>query len=313
MQGSTQDISLFASSNAGTARLVGYLIFAVFLMVMDYRHHYLVSLRDKLQLLSDPVYWVAALPARTIRSARGALSDRETLLKDNAALREQLLFAHARLARLAAVQGQNNRLRNLLDVKTKLNLKAQLAELVEVDLDPFRHLIMLDSGRKQNIRKGQAVIDAYGVLGQVLDVFPDKSSVILITDPSHAVPVRIARTGLRTIAYGTGDPNSLRLPHVPFSADIRVDDELVTSGLGGRFPAGLPVGIVKTVTQDDSATFAVAIAAPIAGISRSSEVLVLHDFSETLRPDAAAERDFIGPPEALPIVHPPEFPVADQP
>jgi rod shape-determining protein MreC len=138
---------------------------------------------------------------------------------------------------------------------------------------------------------------------------PDRAELILLTDPSHALPVRVVRTGLRTIAYGTGDVATLRLPHIPFSADIRAGDELVTSGLGGNFPAGLPVGVVRQVTPDDSATFVLALATPSAGLSRSGEVLVLHDVREPLSDSAGKAFEFTGPPEALPVTAPPVAPM----
>jgi rod shape-determining protein MreC len=301
---STDSAPLFAEGHTSTLRLSGYLILAAVMMVADYRGRYLDAVRRAAESLIGPVYWLAAAPSRTYATVRGVVADREVLSADNRRLREQLLLAEARLARLAAVQDQNGELRELLDARTKLGLKAQLAELIDVDLDPFRHRILLDVGARDGIRVGQAVIDSRGVMGQVVAVHPERAEMILLTDASHAIPVRVARSGLRTIAYGTGDIDTLRLPHIPFSADIRVGDELLTSGLGGNFPAGLSVGTVRQVTPDDSATFVLAVASPSAGMSRSGEVLVLHDERERLNEPGGDEIDFVGPPEALSAARP---------
>lgn len=289
---------LFADADSSTLGLVGWVIVAVVLMVADHRGQFLDAIRRQAATLAGPVYWLAAAPARGARAMHDIVVDRELLADENARLNEQLLLAQARLARLAAVADQNERLRDLLDARTRLGLKAQLGEMIDVDLEPFRHRILLDLGAGEGIASGQAVMDARGVLGQVVEVLRDRSLVILITDPGHAIPVRVARTGLNAIAYGSGEIESLSLPHIPFSAGVRVGDELVTSGIGGGFPAGLPVGTIRQVEPDDSATFVRAIASPAAAMARSGEVLVLHD--ERLRlgeGDAAIE--FVGPPEAL--------------
>jgi len=291
---------LFAEGASGTLRLIAYLAAALALMVADHRGHYLDQVRSFGGILAGPIYWVAAAPARAVGAVYGAVIERRELGRANTLLREQLLLAEARLSRLAAVQDQNTRLRELLQTRSRLGLKVQLAELVDVDLDPFRHRLVLDAGSKVGVRAGQAVMDAYGVMGQILEVSPERSVVILITDASHALPVRVVRTGLRTIAYGSGDITQLKLPHIPFSADLKPGDRLVTSGVGGQFPAGLPVGVVKTVTPDDSATFALALATPSAGLTRSGEVLLLHEERGALAPAAPVE-DFVGPPEAMPV------------
>ena len=293
-------IPLFAEGAAGTLRLAVYLVLAVLAMVADYRGQYIERVRELAAGLAGPVYWLASAPVRLVRAGYGAASDRSALRDDNRTLRERLMLAEARLSRLAAVQDENVRLRALLDARTRLGLKAQLGELIDVDLDPFRHRLLIGLGANDGVREGQAVMDAHGVLGQILEVQPERSTLVLITDASHALPVRVVRTGLRTIAYGSGDTGTLTLPHIPFRADVRPGDVLVTSGIGGHFPAGLPAGVVREVTPDDVATFAIATATPAAHLARSGEVLVLHDEREHL-PPAPRELDFVGPPEALPV------------
>lgn len=301
---SNERAPLFAEGAAGTLRLAVYLMLAALSMVADYRGRYLERVRDVAAAMAGPVYWTASAPVRLVRAGYGAASDRAELRDENQALRERLMLAQARLSRLAAVQDENTRLRELLDARTRLGLKAQLGELIDVDLDPFRHRLLINLGSNDGLAEGQAVMDAHGVLGQVLEVGPDRSVLVLVTDASHAVPVRVVRTGLRTIAYGSGDTGTLRLPHIPFRADVRPGDVLVTSGIGGHFPAGLPVGVVREVTPDDVATFALAVATPAAGLARSGEVLVLYDERERLPGAAPEEAPFVGPPEALPVVAP---------
>ncbi len=290
---------LFAEADSSTLGLVGFVLLAVVLMVADHRGHFLDAIRREAAVLAGPVYWIASAPARTGRAVHGMLVDRGRLTDENSQLRQDLLLAQARLARLTAVADQNTRLRELLDARTRLGLQAQLGELIDVDLEPFRHRALIGLGEGEGLAAGQAVMDSRGVLGQVVEVRRDHSVMILITDPGHAIPVRVARTGLRSIAYGSGSLDSLSLPHIPFSAGVRVGDTLVTSGIGGLFPAGLPVGTIRQVEPDDSATFVLAIATPAAAMARSGEVLVLHDERLRLVDGEGAALDFVGPPEDL--------------
>ncbi len=290
---------LFAEADSSTLGLVGFVLLAVVLMVADHRGRFLDAIRREAAVLAGPVYWLASAPARSVRAVHEMVVDRSRLTDDNTQLRQDLLLAQARLARLTAVEDQNTRLRELLDARTRLGLKAQLGELIDVDLEPFRHRVLIGLGEGDGLAPGQAVMDSRGVLGQVVEVRRYDSLLILITDPGHATPVRVARTGLRSIAYGSGSLDSLSLPHIPFSAGVRVGDALVTSGIGGVFPAGLPVGSIVQVEPDDSATFVLAIATPAAAMARSGEVLVLRDESLRMVGTDGVTLDFVGPPEAL--------------
>lgn len=296
---SAEGAPLFSEGSGGSLRLLVWLALAAALMAIDLRTGLLRQVRVAANALVAPIQTVATAPLHAARAMREAMAQRAGLVAENADLREQLLFAQARLDRLAIVQEQNNRLRALLDARQKLGLRAQLAELIDVDLDPYRHRILINQGERHGVFVGQAVIDANGLVGQVLDVEDARATVILLSDPSHAVPVRVQRTGLRVIAYGSGDPGRIELPHVPFSADIKVGDLLVTSGIGGRFPPGLPVATVYEVQTDNSATFAVAEARPLAGIAGATELLLVSDETLALSPLPAPEVEFVGPPEGL--------------
>lgn len=296
---SAEGAPLFSEGSGGSLRLLVWLALASALMAIDLRTGLLREVRVAANALVAPIQTVATAPLHAARAMREATVERAGLVAENADLREQLLFAQAKLDRLAIVQEQNNRLRALLDARQKLGLRAQLAELIDVDLDPYRHRILINQGERHGVFVGQAVIDANGLVGQVLDVEDARATVILLSDPSHAVPVRVQRTGLRVIAYGSGDPGRIELPHVPFSADIKVGDLLVTSGIGGRFPPGLPVATVYEVQTDNSATFAVAEARPLAGIAGATELLLVSDETLALGPLPAPEVEFVGPPEGL--------------
>jgi len=295
--GNDTSTPLFAPGASSTLRLIAYLALAIVLMVLDHRGAYLERVRWSLSLAIEPLYRLAALPARLAHEGRLALADREKLTEQNAELSRQLMLAQARLNRLTTVSEQNQRLQELLDVQRSLGIGVQLAKIIDVDTDPFRHRVMLNVGANQGVSVGQAVIDARGVMGQVVDTLPNTSTVMLITDPTHALPVTIERTGLRTIARGGGELDRLELPHIPVSADVKVGDRLISSGLGGHFPAGFPVGEIREVKPDVTGMFAAATATPAAALDRSGEVLLLHELV-----------DPVGPPEALPTAGPPAAP-----
>lgn len=285
---------LFADSALGTLRLTFYLTVAIVLMIADHRGGYLAHVRALLGAAIEPVYRVAALPARLGQDARLALADRSELAERNAELGRRLMLAEATLNRYAAVEEQNQRLKRLLDVQQSLSLGAQLARLIEVDPGPFHRRIVLNVGSADNVAVGQAVIDAGGVMGQVVETLPHTSTVMLITNPTQAIPVAIERTGLRTIARGGSSADTLELPTIPISADVKVGDRIITSGLGGVYPAGFPVGEIRKISNDASGLFAAAIATPSASLDRSGEVLVLHEIP-----------DLMGPPDLAPAYGPP--------
>ena len=283
---------LFSDGGAGTIRLLAYLVLAVILMVTDYRGGYLDRARQFAGVIAEPLYWIAQSPVALARYLYSAAAERSQLHAEREALREELLVARAQLARLDAVQTENRRLRALLGGTRGLQLEAQLVSLADVDLDPFRHRALLDGGRNQGIEPGAALIDAGGVFGQVIESGPLRATAMLVSDPAHAVPVQVQRSGVRTIAYGTGEPDRLLVPNIPQSADIAVGDLLITSGLGGHFPAGLPVATVTHLAQDQTRLFVVAEARPAAFLDRGRELLMV-------RSHAAAEGDQMGPPRSL--------------
>ena len=288
---------LFAGNAAGTLRLIVYLALAMVLMVLDQRNGWLWSLRYNAAAVVEPVYRLAGLPAAGVRNLSVAFSDRQHLTVQNQRLREDLLLANAKLNRMAAVAEQNQRLKELLDTQHSLELNVQLARVINVDLGAFRYRLTLNVGARDGVKPGQPVIDARGVMGQVREVLPTTSVVMLITDPEHAIPVVVERSGLRTVAYGSRSGDGLTLPNIPLAADVRVGDRLLTSGVGGRFPPGFPVGDVRSVAPASTGMFLVAEAQPAADIDRSVDVLLLHDQAEPDGPPALLKA--AGPPNDL--------------
>ena len=297
----TDKVQLFAEGGVSTLRLIVYLTLAMIVMVVDHRAGYLAGLRQFASRAIEPVYRIAGFPAEAARAGRLAIATQTRLAEENRNLRESLLLAQARLNRMAALAEQNERLKALLDVQNNLGLGVQLARLIDVDLDPFRQRVVIDVGQAQGVSVGQPILDAGGVMGQVVEVLPNTSVAMLITDPTHAIPVTVERTGLRTIVYGTGAIDRLQLPNIPISADVKAGDQLVTSGLGGRFPAGFPVGEILEVSNDESGMFAAALARPAAALERSGDVLLLHDLPQPVGPPAPDAGAGAAPaPEAVP-------------
>lgn len=288
---------LFAGNSAGTLRLIAYLALAVVLMVLDQRNGWLWRLRYDAAMVVEPIYRLAGLPSAGVRTLSVAFADRQHLTVQNQRLREDLLLANAKLNRMAAVAEQNTRLKELLETQHSLHLKVQLARVIGVDMGAFRYRLTLNVGASDGVKPGQPVIDAHGMLGQVREVLPTTSVVMLITDPTHALPVVIERSGLRTVAYGSRDGDTLVLPEIPLAADVRVGDHLLTSGLGGRFPPGFPVGTVRVVQPASSGMFLEAKVAPAADIDRTQDVLLLHDQAEPQGPPAPITQ--MGPPSDL--------------
>ena len=288
---------LFAGTVAGTLRLILYLALAMVLMVLDHRNGWIWRLRYATSVLVEPVYRLASLPASGMHTLSVAFSDRKLLTEQNQRLREDLLLANAKLNRMAAVAEQNERLKQLLDTQHSLDLNVQLARVIDVDLGSYRHRMLVNVGSHDGVKPGQVVIDAHGVMGQVVEVMPRTSLVMLVTDPDHAIPVVVERTGLRTVAYGTRDGDLLSLPNISMAADVHPGDKLLSSGLGGRFPPGFPVGEIRSVEPAASGMFLEGRARPAADLDRSDNVLLLHDLAEPAGPPAPAAP--VGPPADL--------------
>lgn len=279
---------------AGTLRLLAYLAVSIALIVADHRGDWLAQARAHASVAMQPLWWLAGLPSRVGRSVREDAVTRGLLVEDNHRLRNELLIVNARLARLQAAAAENARLRAMLAATDGGRMDVQLAPILDIDLDPTRQRLTLRAGRRDGVRVGQSVIDADGVVGQIIAVTPTTATVLLLTDPDHAVPVEVARTGVRLIVYGQGRADRLRVPNVPVSSDVRVGDVLVTSGLGGRFPPGFPVGTIAALAPDDSRAFLVGEVVPAAQLDRGRDVLLLRESRAPLPAPGAATATAIG-------------------
>lgn len=256
-------------------RLVVCIALSIGLMMMDHRQSHLVSLRAALSVVVYPIQLAVELPGSVVGWFRESLATRRELQEENVSLQTQLLMLKAQRQKLESLEIENIRLRELLDSSFEVGEKILVAELMSVNLDPFKHQIVINKGELDRIYPGQPLLDADGVMGQVVHVGPYTSTAVLITDTSHAIPVQVNRNGLRTIALGSGTINRLELPYLPNNSDIETGDLLITSGLGGRFPPGYPVAMVTDIQQDPGQAFARITATPKAKLDRSREVLLV--------------------------------------
>ncbi|MCG5514794.1 MULTISPECIES: rod shape-determining protein MreC [Ectothiorhodospira] len=269
-------------------------VLSLVLMTVDHRHHHLQEVRSWLSSAVYPIQYVADLPVRLSAWTGEQFSTHQSLVAQNRALQEENLLLRSRMLRFEALESENTRLRELLDTAKRLREQVVIAQLLSVDLDPFRQQVVLDKGSRHQVYAGQPLINAAGVVGQVLEVHPLNSVALLISDPSHALPVQVNRTGLRTLAMGTGNPERLDLRFIPPSEDIRRGDIISTSGLGGRFPADYPVAQVTRVERPSGESFAQVEARPLARLDRSREVLLLWPAQPDQDPNTPAE---LAPPE----------------
>ena len=272
---STSPSRWFGEEGSRTARLMMYILVAIMMMLMDQRGGYVSRIRSFMELAFEPVFHVAAWPAEAWESLAERSRARSELIAENQRLQELLLDTSASVQTQAALVQENQRLRDLLEATQGRSFKFKFAEMIRVDLDPFSHKVWIDQGVDDGAMIGQAVIDGLGIVGQVEDVHKHYATVRLISDPDHALPVQINRTGLRTIAYGSGETSHLLMPNVPLQADVSPGDMIVTSGLGDRFPAGFPVGEVERVERDGGETFATVYVRPFAALDRGREVLLI--------------------------------------
>jgi len=248
---------------------------SIALMVADVRYGQLEQVRGWLNSAAYPLQVAIDLPFRAWGWITGSFADRGELQKENLALTARLRTADLQLQKFAVLQDENRRLREMRGSSAGVAKRAIVASILNVDLDPFRHRVLLDRGSVDGVFKGQAVLDAQGIFGQVWRVNARTSEAILISDAEHAIPVQSNRSGVRTIAVGTGDPNRLSLPFVTGESDIRKGDLLLSTGMGGVFPPGYPVARVTKVERSAKATFAIVEAGPTAALDRDREVMLV--------------------------------------
>jgi rod shape-determining protein MreC len=257
-----------------TAYFIALAAASIGLMVADQKYQQIDRVREVLSAAVHPVQRAVDFPFRATDWVVESFADRGRLRQDNLELMARLRLANLQLQRFAALEDENRRLRDMRANTTGIAEKVLVASIMNVDLDPFRHRVLLDKGALDGVFRGQAVLDGEGIFGQVTKVNAATSEVILISDPEHAIPVQSNRSGVRTIAVGTGDLNKLSLPFVTAESDIQKDDLLLSTGMGGVFPPGYPVGQVSKVKRSGQ-TFALIEARPTARLDRDREVLLV--------------------------------------
>ena len=274
-------------------RCVLYCLLALGLIIFDKRYDHLGEMRRFLSVVAYPVQIAVSSPFQGWDWFRESVSSRETLRADKARLEAELRLANFRLQRYEALEAESQRLRALRENTAGVANRFVIGNIMDLDIDAFRERVLVDKGARDGVFVGQAVLDAGGVFGQVARVGELTSEVILVSDGTHAIPVQVNRNGLRTIAVGTGDMTRLKLPYLSTSADVVAGDLLVTSGLGGGFPAGYPVGTIAEVKRDPAQSLAEVEVRPAAALDRSREVMFVW-----LTPEAPAPASALPPAQA---------------
>lgn len=251
------------------------LLASLVLFFLDSRLDYFKPVRSVLSTVVYPIQVTASMPTSLVDWIEDFFQDREQLREKMTVLQASNMLQNIRLQKMRALERENMRLRELLGSSFRLQERVQVAELLTVDLDPFSQQVVIDKGKNYGVYVGQPVLDAKGVMGQVTETSPLSSRVVLLTDPSHSIPVQINRNGLRAVVTGRGLGEKLQMDFLPHNADIRVGDLLVTSGLGGRFPVGYPVGEVIAVDFPQGKAFADIKVEPAANLATSREVMLV--------------------------------------
>ena len=267
-------------------------IVSVVVMVLDHRGGYLETARLWLSAAANPIYTVVQTPYQLWSWVTGSFADRGRLRTENAQLTEQLRVTRTQLLRFEALNEENRRLREIREASKGVSQRTLIAEIINVSVQPFRHMVVINKGADDGVFRGQPVLDAFGVVGQVMQVGKSTATLILITDTEHAVPVQVNRNGIRSIAMGTGETAKLTLPYLTVESDVQRGDLLVSSGLDEIFPAGYPVATVTKVERNSTDTFALVEAKPLAQLDRDREVLLLWtDKPKVPTPEETIEAD----------------------
>lgn len=244
-------------------------------MYSNYQGGYISQIRAQLTVVVLPLQYVLDQPIKFVHWMQNSFSSQQEVLAENARLRARQLLLEAKLQKLLGLELENVELRQLLSASSRFSEHVLVAQMLDANLDPLNQEVLLDKGSKDGVYVGQPVLDAYGIMGQVIDVSPFGSRVLLITDGRSAIPVQDNRNGVRAIVTGTGFPDELTLLHMTYTADVKVGDLFVTSGLGGRFPFGYPVGAITKIVKTSGERFAIITLKPSAHVDRARLVILI--------------------------------------
>lgn len=272
---STSSFRFFNRGPSPAARLAFFSLLSLLLLFIDARFNYLESTRRVISMVVQPLQRLTTMPGVVWDQVGGYFYTQSSLINDNTALHRQHSLDAAQLLQLQVLQSENTQLRKLLDVQQRSDYPMQLAEIVYIERDIFKRKVFVNKGQNSNVQSGQVVMDDTGIVGQVTRVFPSLSEITLITDKDHAVPIQVLRTGLRAVVFGSGDISNLALRYMPISADVQPGDILVTSGLDGTYPPGLPVAKVVKIERDAAYPFARISCTPIAGVDQQRQLLIV--------------------------------------
>ena len=286
-----QTFQFFNRGPSPAARLVFFVVLSLLLMFVDARYGYLESTRSTLSMLVAPIQQLATMPGRLWHQAGEFFVTQHGLVEENHSLREQHDRDAAQLSQLQSLQQENRHLRNLLELPQRGEFSARPADILYAERDVFKRKLLVGKGADAGVKVGQVVMDDMGIVGQVTRVHPWLSEVTLITEKDHAVPVQVVRNGLRTIVFGAGDTSHLSLRYMPISSDIQNGDVLVTSGIDGVYPPGIPVAKVVRIERDAAYPFARIACLPLAGVDRNRQLLILSDLPPLPAPPADAATD----------------------
>ncbi|CAN5277011.1 rod shape-determining protein MreC [soil metagenome] len=281
--------ALFYRGGLHGFRLIIFMALSIVLMTLDQHQQSFKKIRSALTVLITPIQYIVNSPVQFIDWLGGNFTAQQKLLTDNANLQAQNLLLKTRLQTFITLENENSQLRALLKSSSRTGVRVLIAQLLSVDLEPFIDQIVINKGTNDNVYIGQPVVDANGLMGQIIQVGQLTSRVLLVTDRRSAIPVQNNRNGIRGILVGRGSDKNLSLIHISRNADIRKDDILVTSGLGGYFPIGYPVGVVQSVTSQPGDEFVSIAVEPSAHLNRSRLVLLL--WTTTEQPVQAVKKE----------------------
>ncbi|HXV07425.1 MAG TPA: rod shape-determining protein MreC [Burkholderiales bacterium] len=248
---------------------------SIVLLVADARFNYLQSMRQVVAVAVYPLQQLSSVPSRMTRWIGEVAVSHSHLRQENEQLRQRGLLDAAALQNQHALAAENGHLRQLLAMRERVPRELTAAEILSAPRDPFTRRVVVDKGSQHGVRAGAAVVDRVGVVGQVTRVFPWLSEVTLITDKEQAVPIQVLRSGLRGVTFGIGDDSTLELRFMPVNADIQNGDVLVTSGIDGTYPPGLPVAVVSKIERNTAYAFARITCVPAAGVNSYSQLLIV--------------------------------------
>ncbi len=267
-------------------RVLSLIALSILLMYLDHRENHLDAVRKTIGAAMYPVRLLVDAPFRLWEWMGDTSTSRSDLRREVSRLEAERLLTNARLQRLNSLEAENARLRALLDARERVRDEIRVAEILSVDANPYEHNLVIGIGSRDGVYDGQAIVDANGVVGQVIETGLRTAQAILISDSDHALPVVVNRNGLRTVVVGTGEIDRLELRYLANNADIQPGDLLVTSGLGGAFPAGYPVAVVETVNRIPQEPFADVSATPSATLDQVREVMLIWSRSEVVEETA---------------------------